>query len=242
MSLPYVGKEGLPSLPEEINLEYFEKALNWLKAQPEVDQTKIILMGASRNAELSLIIAATFPVLVSGVIAYAPSSVSWSNTVLSYNSIDIKASWKYNGQDIPYVPMDRLSGGNSDTIETLNYWKNGLAKADYVSKAHIKVENINGPVLLFSGINDKVWPSAFMADMLEERIEQSDYKFSFQNIKYENSGHLISGHPEIQSDIRTGILKISGKSYEFEQGGTSSGDSIAKQDAKIRLLDLLEKI
>lgn len=242
LSLPYTGKEGLPKLTEEISLEYFEKALTWLRKQPEVDPDKIIVMGASRNAELSLLIASLFPKYVGGVIAYAPSSVSWSNTVLPYNSDDLKPSWKYLGEDIPYVPMDKITGNDSNKIETLEYWKSGLAKTDYVTEATIKVEKINGPIILFSGKDDKVWPSSFMADMIEQRIEENNFNHSFQNIKYDKAGHLISSHPEINSNNRIGHMNINSKDYEFEFGGTSEGDEKAKKDAKIRLMKYLEKI
>ncbi|OYT17235.1 MAG: palmitoyl-CoA hydrolase [Bacteroidetes bacterium 4572_77] len=242
LSLPYIGSEGLPKLPEEINLEYFENAIKWLKKQPEVDPKKIVIMGASRNAELALVIASTFPDLLSGVVAYAPSSVSWSNTVLPYNSNNIKASWKYQGVDIPYVPMNKISGSNSNKIETLEYWLSGLAKTDYVTQAAIKVEKINGPILLFSGKDDMVWPSSRMADMIEQRIKESNFKYSFQNIKYEKAGHLISSKPESNSDSRTGIINIDRKDYEFEYGGTNEGDYKAKQNAKKRVLDFIEKI
>jgi len=242
LSLPYTRREGLPNLPEEINLEYFENALEWLEKQPEVDPDKIIVMGASRNAELSLIIASIFPELVSGVVAYAPSSVSWSNTVLPYNSDDLKPSWKYQGADIPYVPMDKIPGNKSNKIETIEYWKNGLAKTDYVTKAAIRVEKINGPILLFSGKDDMVWPSSLMADMVEQRIKESNFNYSFQNIKYENAGHLISSNPDAKSDFRTGKININGKDYEFEYGGTNEGDKKAKQDAQMRLFDFLENL
>lgn len=242
LSLPYTGREGLPRLPEEINLEYFENAIEWLKKQPKVDPKKIVIMGASRNAELALVIASTFPNLVSGVVAYAPSSVSWSNTVLPYNSDDIKASWIYRGADIPYVPMNKASGSNSGKIETLAYWKSGLAKTDDVMQATIKVEKTNGPVLLFSGKDDKVWPSSLMANMIEQRIKESNFQHSFLNIQYEEAGHLISSHPEINSDIKTGTININGKNYEYDNGGTMEGDKKAKQDAKIRVMEFLEKL
>jgi len=242
LSLPYIGREGLPKLPEEINLEYFENAFKWLKKQPEVAPDKIIVMGASRNAELSLVIAVMFPELVSGLIAYAPSSVSWSNTVLPYNSNVLRPSWKYRGTDVPYVPMDKISGNNSNKIKTLDYWKKGLAKTDYVNQATIKVEKINGPILLFSGKDDRVWPSSLMADMIEQRIKESNFKYAFQNIKYENAGHLISGNPEIYSDFRTGRITINGKDYEFEYGGTKEGDKKAKQNAKIKVFDFIGKL
>lgn len=242
LSLPYTGAEGLPKWPEEIDLAYFEFALKWLKEQPEVDPAKIVVMGASRNAELSLVIASIFPTLVSGVIAYAPSSVSWSNTVLPYNSDELKPSWKYQGEDIPYLPMEKISGNDSNKIEFIEYWKNGLAQTDDVALATIRVEKTNGPILLFSGNDDLVWPSSLMADMIEQRIAESNFKHSFQNIKYENAGHLISTNPEINSGIRTRNISIDGKDYEFEYGGTTEGDRKAKQDATIRLMEFIKNI
>lgn len=242
LSIPYTRREGLPKLPEEIDLAYFEKALEWLQNQPEVDPDKIIVMGASRNAELALVIASIFPELVGGVVAYAPSSVSWSNTVLAYNSDTLKPSWKYHEADIPYVPMDKIPGNASHKIETMEYWESGLAKTDFVAQAAIKVENINGPILLFSGKDDRVWPSTFMADMIEQRVTQHAFQHPFQSIKYEHAGHLISGNPEMTSDIRTGKMNIDGKDYEYELGGTTEGDDAAKKDAAIRLMKFVEKI
>lgn len=242
LSIPYIGKEGLPKLPEEIELEYFEKAINWISKQPQVDPTKIVVMGASRNAELALIIASTFPEMIRGVVAYAPSSVSWSNTVLPYNSNEMKSSWKYKGIDIPYIPMEKISGNASDKIEMIGYWENGLSKTDLVNKAYIKVEQITGPILLFSGIDDKVWPSSQMADMIEIRLENNSFEYSFQNIKYENAGHFISTNPDDDSSYRTGIININGKEYKYEFGGTDDGDFRAKQDARIELMKFIEKI
>lgn len=241
LSLPYIRQEGLPKLPEEIDLAYFENAIKWLKTQPTISNN-IVMMGASRNAELALLIASTFPELVNGVVAYAPSSVSWSNTVLPYNSNDLKPSWKYKGLDIPYVPMEKISGNDSDKIKMLEYWKNGLEKTDAVTKAMIQVEKINGDILLFSGKDDMVWPSVFMANMIEQRIKESDFKHNFQNIQYEKAGHLISSNPEGRSDFRTGKMNIDNKDYEYEFGGTEEGDTKAKQDAKIKLFEFLEQI
>tara|TARA_R110001592_G_scaffold84710_3_gene250332 strand:- start:74 stop:1045 length:972 start_codon:yes stop_codon:yes gene_type:complete len=242
LSLPYTQREGLPKLPEEINLEYFEKALAWLKKQPEVDPNKIIVMGASRNAELALLLASVFPRSISGVVAYAPSAVSWSNTVLPYNSNELKSSWKYKGLDIPYVPMDKISGNQLNSNNMLEYWNKGLQKADFIGQAAIKVEKINGPILLFSGKDDQVWPSSIMADMIEKRLETNTFEHSFQNIKYENAGHLISSNPDDNTSYRTGTIKISGKDYEYEYGGNDEGNFKAKRDAKLKLMEFLEKI
>ncbi len=242
LSLPYYREEGLPQLMEEIPLEYFEKAVLWLKEQPEVNPNKIIVMGASRNAELALLIASFFPKNIHGVIAYSPSSVSWSNTVLPFNSDSVKPSWTFENQPVPYVAMDKIKGTPTSTIETLTYWKNGLSDSVAVSNASIKVENINGPILLLSGVEDEVWPSSIMSDMIENRIKMNNFHFDFENIKYENAGHLISSNPNNPSSIRQGKMDIGGKSYDFNFGGTESGDMEAQKDAAKRVLKFLSKL
>lgn len=241
LSLPYTHAEGLPPLPENIELEYFEKAINWLRGQEAVDQDKIIVMGASRNAELSLVLASTMPKRIGGVIAFAPSAVSWSNTVLPYNSDELTASWTYKGEAIPYIPMKKLRGGDSEKLNTLAYWSAGLEDSIAVVKAIIPIEKIMGPVLLLSGKDDKVWPSASMADMLEERSKAYAFTYPFENIQYDDSGHLISTDPNQKEGPREGQMTIGGKSYSFEFGGSASGDFKAKQDAYRRIMQYLEK-
>jgi len=240
LSLPYVGLEGLPKLPEEIPLEYFESALKWLAEQPQVNPDKILVMGASRNAELALVIASQFQELVSGAIVYSPSAVAWSNTVLPYNSDQLKPSWTYRGKAIDFVSMPKISGSNTDLLQTLPYWQGGLNQTEQVEKAIIKVEKIRGPLLLLSGKDDRVWPAAQMADMLENYLEKHSFSFPFHNIQYEEAGHLISRNPESKTEKRTGKMKVHGQEYVIEYGGTNEGDFKAKQDAKARIFQLLE--
>lgn len=242
LSLPYTGAEGLPQLPEEIPLEYFASAIRWLGQQKAVNPDKIVVMGASKNAELALTLASVFPDLISGAIAYAPSSVSWSNTTLPYNSDEIKASWTLQGQDIPFISMEKIQGGEIPELNTRAYWERGLAKEEDAERAFIPVEKIKGPVLLLSGKADKVWPSAYMADQLEARAEKYGFSYELQNIQFEDAGHLISRNPESDSDteIRRGEMNLDGKTYTFEFGGTQAGDNAAKKQAKAKVLAFVE--
>jgi hypothetical protein len=191
-----------------------------------------------------LVVASTLTDLVSGAIAYAPSSVSWSNTVLPFNSDELKPSWTYHGEEIPFIPMDKLKGEESEELDLLRYWNSGLNKSEYLESASIKVENINGPILLFSGKNDSVWPSAEMANSIEQRLEANNFAYSVQNIQYENAGHLISRNPENDNDTkaRTEKMKLDGKDYSFSFGGTQEGDNLAKKDAKTKVFTFLESL
>lgn len=240
LSLAYTGVEGLPDLPENIELEYFEKAINWLHAQPEVNADKIVVMGASKNAELALVLASNFPDMIDAVVAYAPSSVSWSNTALPYNSDELKPSWTYNGRDIPYMPMEKITADESDRIDMLGYWEKGLANTQFIEKATIPVEKINGPILLVSGNDDQVWPSSRMADMIENRLKENAFTFTCLNLKYDNSGHSISGNPDDNTAYGPGYIRIGDRDYEYAFGGNAAGDFKAKQDARDQLMEFLK--
>lgn len=230
LSLPYSNREGLPPLPEEIPIEYFERAINWFQDQPAVDPNKVIIMGASRNAELALVVASTLNRRVSGAIAYCPSSVSWSNTVLPYNSDEVKPSWTYRGQAIPFVPMPKLKAPDSGKLETLSYWRSADSAA--VAQAAIPVEQIKGPILLLSGSDDQVWPSAEMAEHLTRRaLASPSYTHTITNKIWDDAGHMISGDPNSPSNVRQGTMVIDGESYAYDFGGTEQGDAIAKQQA-----------
>ena len=74
LSLAYFNEPGLPKTLKEIPLEYFAKALRWLGAQPGVDPNRILVYGVARGAEAALLLGATYPELVHGVIASSPSA------------------------------------------------------------------------------------------------------------------------------------------------------------------------
>lgn len=243
LSLPFWGIAGNPKLPEAYPLEYFHNAISWLGKQPSVNEQKIIIMGASRNAELALLLASTNPDLIHGVVAYAPGSVVWSNTVMPYSSDEILPSYTLNGSPIPFIPMEKIQGGDTPIINTLAYWQDGIGKLDSTKQAEIPVENISGPILLISGKADEVWPSSFMANQIEQRAKNGGFSFEIQNIQYENAGHLISSNPDSQSDTdqRTGELKLGEKEYDYSFGGTQKGDNAAKADAKLKVLAFINE-
>ncbi|HEY6747640.1 MAG TPA: acyl-CoA thioesterase/BAAT N-terminal domain-containing protein, partial [Mycobacteriales bacterium] len=74
LALAYFRAPGLPQDLAAIPLEYFRKALTLLRAQPGVDAGHLLVTGASWGGEGSLLVAATYPDLVGGVIAEVPNS------------------------------------------------------------------------------------------------------------------------------------------------------------------------
>ena len=75
LALAYFKVPGLPQGLHDIPLEYFTGALEVLRAQPGVDSDHVLVAGESRGGEAALLLGASFPELVNGVIAGVPSSV-----------------------------------------------------------------------------------------------------------------------------------------------------------------------
>src|SRR4051812_34823074 len=57
LCLAYFNADGLPRRLEEIPLEYFQRAITWLRAHPKIDSTRIGVFGPSKGAEAALLIA-----------------------------------------------------------------------------------------------------------------------------------------------------------------------------------------
>ena len=128
LTLAYFGEPGLPRALKNIPLEYFEKALRWLGSQPSVDARKLAILGSSRGAEAALLVGSTYPELVRGVIAYAPSSVAYRG-------------WMRKGRPVPAWPrpaatiaVERVAGpillvsGVEDTVWASSLFAEQIAK------------------------------------------------------------------------------------------------------------------
>ena len=106
LALAYFKEPGLPKTLRDIPLEYFARALRWLGAQPAVDASHLVVDGVSRGGEAALLIGATFPELVHGVVACTPSS--WVNGSFPSGG----AAWTVAGKPVPEEPIavERIGG------------------------------------------------------------------------------------------------------------------------------------
>jgi dienelactone hydrolase len=120
LSLGYFAEPGLPAHLQDIPLEYFEKALGWLAAQPDVDPQRITVIGISRGGEAALLTAANYPSLVHGVLACTTDS----QILFGQPPTGDGAAWTINGKPLlgGPLPVDRISartlitGGGKDEI------------------------------------------------------------------------------------------------------------------------------
>lgn len=211
--LGYFNTKSTPDRLEMIPLEYFDKAIKSLKSRPELKKKKVIIWGGSKGGELALLLASRNK-QIKGVIAAVPSSVVFQG--LGGN---LSSSWSENGRSIPFVPFAPFDYSKIVNNQYVEVYTLSLEQTQYVKKAEIKVEKINGPILLLAGKSDSMWPSHPMSEMVIKRLEEKKFSHWFKLYSYENAGHTLNDG--------------------YMMGGTAEGNKNARMDSEQRILDFL---
>jgi dienelactone hydrolase len=187
-ALAYFGAPGLPRELIEIPLEYFRGGIDWLKAQDSVDGSRLGIIGGSKGAEAALLVAATFPEF-KAVVARAPSHVVWEGIGKKKS-----ASWSLDGRPLDFMPIGgfkRTSRDDSGSTRLVDMYRSGLDDKARVAKAVIQVERIRGGILLISGQDDQLWPSALMGEAIISRLKENHFAYPYLHLCYEGAGHSI---------------------------------------------------
>ncbi|TFH41789.1 MAG: hypothetical protein E4G96_04810 [Chrysiogenales bacterium] len=191
-SVAYFGIDPLPKELVEVPLEFFERAVDFLKKQPMIDTARMGIFGYSKGGELALLLASRHPE-IKAVAAYSPSAYVWQG--LSKRGQKI-SSWSYQGKPISFVPMDiplltivKLIFGRPVSLRSA--YERGLEKySKEADKARIPVEKIKAPILITAGDEDAVWPADIFANEIEKSMKHVGS--TIINIHEKKGGHLTT--------------------------------------------------
>jgi hypothetical protein len=190
LSLAYFKAQGLPDSLEEIPLEYFERAFNWLSGQKGIIVNEYAILGGSKGAEAALVLGSKYP-QVKAVIAFSPSCVVWQGIPQKRFEIgkNVKSSWSYNGESLPFLAYP-ASVKKIDLLllRLKEMHENALQNTAGARNSAILVENIQGAIFLISGKRDQMWPATDMSEMIMERLKLNDFKYFYEHISYD-TGH-----------------------------------------------------
>ena len=241
LALGYFGAPGLPPTLSQIPLEYFQRALHW--ARRTLTPDFVAVAGVSRGGELALLLGSTMPELIDAVIAYVPSSVT--NGVLNAGRPGEHRhapAWSWRGRNLPVLARDNpradwalFDDAPAPRRQTPAFLA-ALEDAQAVSRASIAVERIGGPVMLVSGRDDALWPSARFGELIAERLEAARHPHPVVHLSYDDAGHTIT-YPYAPTTALARPHPVS--RIDLAYGGTEAGNAFACEQSWPEVLAFL---
>jgi dienelactone hydrolase len=227
--LAYFGAPGQTDALERIPLEQFDKGLDWLKQQPDVDPARIVVMGASKGAEAALLLASRRPDLRAAV-AGMPTSVAWKGVNWSKGGQSPHASWTTSGREVVTMPFAEWN--QAEGIISVYRTVEDPAQQAAVESAAIPVERARAAILLVCGEAETMWPACPMARQVKARSQaRSGPKVTV--LAYPDAGHFVFGPPIARQHAfypRLGAY-----------GGSVQGNAAARSDSWPKVVAFLKQ-
>ncbi|WP_438390605.1 acyl-CoA thioesterase/BAAT N-terminal domain-containing protein [Caballeronia sp. DA-9] len=198
LALGYFKTPGLSDYISNTPLEYFRRALDWIHRELQPAHGFIAVSGQSRGGELALLLGATYPDRLKAVIGYVPGAVVHS----AQNAADPATgregpTWLLDGEPLPHLWENNRTASWKPFDEGPpphrheRAIRTALLDEQAVERARIRVERINGPVLLFSGTDDGSWPSSDYSRMVVKRLERERHAYPVRHLDFDKAGHAI---------------------------------------------------
>jgi dienelactone hydrolase len=236
-SPPRSRAAGVPTALEHIPVESLENVRSWLKARPEANVNRLGVVGYSKGAEFTLVLASTYD-WIKAAVAYSPSDVVWQG--IRYASGPAASSWSRGGRDLPFIPS---TGAREEILKArqsgANVYLARIAKANLeaaspeaLEAATIPIERSHAALLLMGGGDDEFWDSGASVERAAARLKRARYPHAYQILLYPGAGHAFVG---------TGWRPTTSDNTDpVQDGGTPEADAHAQADSWIKMLDFLK--
>ena len=193
MALAYWNMPGLPGCLENVPLEYLGTVSDKLN---EMGYEKVGLWGVSMGAEYALLAASLLPEKFSCVIACSPIDFA-TQGLKNKTEIADGSAFSFGGKSLPCTRYNRtmtkgaMIGSFLKNREfSVRFMYDGIA-SEPDPESIIKVENIRGPILLFAGELDSMWPAVLAGNRIVKRLESCDFPHEKRLYAYEHGSHYM---------------------------------------------------
>ncbi|XP_036850995.1 acyl-coenzyme A thioesterase 6 isoform X1 [Manis javanica] len=213
LALAYFRFEDLPEYLNDVCLEYFEEAVDFMLQHPKVKGPSVGLLGFSKGGDLCLSMAS----FLKGITATVLINACVANTI---------APLHYKDMIIPNLGNDSRKHTITDSglLNFVDIWNNPLEEPHHQSV--IPLEKAQGPFLFIVGMDDHNWKSEDYAHIASERLKAHG-KDRPQIIYYPGTGHCID--PPYFPPCRASVHALLGQAIFY--GGEPKAHSRAQVDA-----------
>lgn len=190
LALAYWGTKRTSKTLSEIPIERIQSAVHWIKKQ---GYQTIGIYGISKGAELALVAASLIPE-IHLVIAVSPACCVFEG--IAKPNYSGHSSWTWRGKELPYASFQNIQVHMvSDLLKNHQFgFKKEyiqVLKKEKTEENTIKVENINGPILLLSAREDAQWPSRMMGELICHRLYKKGFKYPYHHEIYSPASHIL---------------------------------------------------
>lgn len=182
LAIGYFKSTGAPDTLNKIAIDKVHDAITIAAQNPSIDQNRIAIIGGSRGADLALLIGSYFKD-IKCVIGIVPSHAAFPGHTNHFST----SAWSFNGKELPFVPVNEESVPFLMKRDLRGAFETMLKDTVAEQKALIKVEQINGPILLVSATKDEICPSGPMSEKMMARLKAKKFAFPYQHISIEGS-------------------------------------------------------
>ena len=183
LALGYFGAKGTPDTLNKISLEEVHNAIIVAIKNKRIDKRKIAIVGGSRGGDLALLLGSYYPD-IKCVVALVASNVAFPGNTNHFST----STWIYQNKELPFVPVSDEAIPYIMQRDLRGAFITMLKDSLAAETAAIKVENINGPILLISATTDEICPSTPMAETMLSRLKNKSFKHYFKHVAIEG-GH-----------------------------------------------------
>lgn len=182
LAIGYFNAPGAPDTLDRIAIDKVHDAILLASQNPSINKDKIAIVGGSRGADLALLIASYYQD-IKCVVGIVPSHVAFPGHTMHFST----SAWTFKGKELPFVPVNEESVPFLMKRDLRGAFTAMLKDTVAEQRALIKVEQINGPILLLSATKDEICPSQPMSEKMIARLKAKQFRFPYQHLAIEGS-------------------------------------------------------
>ena len=184
-------------------LEYVEKAIQWLKFH---HNRKIGILGASTTGTMALTAASFFPDITL-TIAMTPSDFVWQGVMQGKKDgckewpVEGESLFSYKGKPVPCMPfhyqhpqywkvIEKESKETGNMLASRKLFDDSEAAHPITDLEAIKVENIQGKLMLVGAKDDALWDMAKYIHRMKQRLAERPHSCQLEAVIYEHGTHF----------------------------------------------------
>ncbi|MEM6302390.1 MAG: acyl-CoA thioester hydrolase/BAAT C-terminal domain-containing protein [Pseudomonadota bacterium] len=189
LAVGYFGMEGTPRELDRIALDGVFQAIVNASQHSNINQRCIAVIGASKGAELGLLLASTYPE-IKAVVAMVPGNAVFPALTIAMNT----PSFSLNNEPLEFVPVPWSAIPALLRGDLRAAWVEMLKDTEAVARSEISIEKINGPIYFVSATQDEFWPSKEMSESMELRLKDREFQHVVEHLVVEGDHASVLNH------------------------------------------------